>query len=115
MEVVIDFKMKYNLRDLTPESMQCLIGSCPAIYELTPKDMQCAVGACSAIYRVEDIVDEKPNKMVGKWTSDDEKAEDSYLIIGERTEPSEFGLEEKVGKNEVLIRVPKKLIDDMGK
>lgn len=39
----------------------------------------------------------------------------SYLIVGERINPKEFGLAGKVSESEVLVRVPKKLIDDKGK
>ena len=41
--------------------------------------------------------------------------EGSYLIIGKKVKPEEFGLEKKVGEGEVLIRVPTKLIDEKGK
>lgn len=37
------------------------------------------------------------------------------MTIGERVKPKEFGLEKKVGENGVLIKVPKKLIDEKGK
>lgn len=87
--------LKYFLKDVTPQSMQCGITmACPAIYELTPKEMSC-VGAiaCKGIYRTEE----------------------SYLIIGEKIKPEDFGLEKKVGENELLIKVPKKLIDEKGK
>ena len=86
-------KKEYNLRDITPREMQCGITmACPAIYELTPKEMQCgAMLGCSSIYGTD---------------------EESYLIIGEQVNPKDFGLEKKVGKNEILIKVPKRLIDE---
>ena len=60
--------------------------------ELTPKSMICSwVIVCPAIY------EDKSGK---------------YLIVGKKANPSDFGLEKKVGKDEVLIEVPKKLIDD---
>jgi len=37
---------------------------------------------------------------------------DSYLIVGERVDPSEVGLEKKVGEGEVLIKIKKEIIDD---
>ncbi|OIO41207.1 hypothetical protein COU56_00065 [Candidatus Pacearchaeota archaeon CG10_big_fil_rev_8_21_14_0_10_31_9] len=85
--------MKYNIREITPEGLRCIIGGCPAIYEVTPKAMQSIMGGCNSVY---------------------EEGE-HYLIIGERVEPSEFGLAGKVGEGEVLVQVPKRLIDDRGK
>ena len=81
---------KNNLRELTPVYMRCAAASCPSIYgEVTPKNIQCAAAACPQIH----------------------KGNDSYLIVGEQVNPSDVGLEGKVGKGEVLIRVPKALID----
>jgi len=83
-------KNNYNLKDVTPEDMKCVAVSCPAIYEVTPKDMKCVAGPCPGIYT----------------------KEGNYLIIGEQVDPKEVGLEKKVGEGEVLIKVPKKLIDE---
>lgn len=84
---------KYKLRELTPYSMMCAIGLCPAVYELerqTPTEM-CAIGACPEIYAGQ---------------------EENYLVIGTKVNPTDFGLEGKVGEDEVLISIPKKLIDE---
>jgi hypothetical protein len=84
---------KYQLRELTPREMQCAIGACPAIYEVervTPKNMECGIGICPEVYQ----------------------NADSYFIIGEKVEAEEAGLVGKVGKDEVLIKVPRKLIDE---
>ncbi len=82
--------MKNQIRELTPEYMRCTSMACPRIYEeVTPKDMQCTSMACPEIH----------------------EGNDNDLIIGKRVNPKEFGLEKKVGKGEVLIRVPKALID----
>lgn len=86
-------EQKYNLREVTPKSMQCLVGTCNSIYEITPKSMQCSLVACNSIYN----------------------AEEDYLIIGKQVNPSEFGLKGKVGEGEILIRVPKNLIDNKEK
>jgi len=46
------------------------------------------------------------------------KLEDTYLIIGKLFKllnPKDFGLENKVAKDEVLISVPKELIDNKRK
>ena len=82
---------KNNLREVTPKHMMCGIGSCPSIYEeVTPKDMKCCIGgACPQIH----------------------KGDKSYLIVGEKINPSNVGLKNKVGEGEVLIRVPKALIN----
>jgi len=39
------------------------------------------------------------------------KGNESYLIVGEQVNPSDVGLEGKIGEGEILIRVPKNLID----
>ena len=85
---------KYNVREITPKANMCIASACPAIYEITPKENMCLTCACPSIY------EDKSGK---------------YLIIGKKENPSEFGLEKKVGKDEVLSSVPKKLIDNMKK
>lgn len=83
----------YELRELTPKHMRCIVGACPAIYaarDVTPRGMMCSEGCCPGIH----------------------KTDDTYLIIGERVDPEEAGLAGKVGENEVLIRVPRPLIDE---
>ena len=82
---------KYDVREVTLEDMRCALLSCPSVYEVTPKDMECSLVACPAVYEI------------GK----------KYFIIGEKIDAKDFGLEKKVGKKEVLIRVDKKLIDEM--
>lgn len=86
--------MKYELREVTPKYMRCSFAACPSIYEeVTPKNMQCSFATCPQIH----------------------KGIDSYLIIGEQVNPSDVGLEGKVGKGEVLIKVPKVIIDEREK
>jgi len=91
--------MKYKIKNVTPESMTCLVSSCHGIYkglrEITPQEMDCGIGLCPIIYRSE-----------GK---------EVYLIVGKLVNPSEAGLEKKVGEGEALIEVPRKLIDEMKK
>ncbi|MEK6928564.1 MAG: hypothetical protein AABW65_01240 [Nanoarchaeota archaeon] len=67
------------------------------IYEVTPKEMLCGIGACHSIYEAQ------------------KEDETVYLIIGKVVEPSLAGLEKKVGQREVLIEVPKVLIDGRNK
>jgi|TARA_B100001971_G_C17846321_1_gene361160 hypothetical protein len=62
--------------------------------EITPSKMMCAIGMCPSIY--------------------DGCGED-YLIVGKKVDPSEFGLEKKVGEDEVLISISKKIIDEKQK
>jgi len=58
--------------------------------EVTPKAMRCIIGSCPQIHQTEE----------------------SYFVVGEKVDPAEVGLSGKVGESEVLIKVPKKLIDD---
>ncbi|MFA5993052.1 MAG: hypothetical protein WC796_05080 [Candidatus Pacearchaeota archaeon] len=58
--------------------------------EITPKDMSCVLGACPAIF---------------------ETNNSSYAVIGKVLDAKNLGIENRLGKNEVLIEVPKKLID----
>lgn len=59
--------------------------------DLTPEGM-CLVGSCPAIYQ-----DAKTG---------------AYFLVGTQVNPSDVGLEGKVGKGEVLIKIPKNLIDN---
>ncbi len=40
------------------------------------------------------------------------KGNDNYLIVGKQINPSDIGLEEKVGEGESLVRVSTALIDE---
>ncbi len=60
------------------------------IKNITPKEMMCiGVAFCPAIY----------------------ENESKYLIIGKIADAKKFGLEKKVGADECLIEVDKRLID----
>ncbi|MFA6023332.1 MAG: hypothetical protein WC781_04560 [Candidatus Pacearchaeota archaeon] len=89
--------MKYKIKDITPEKIQCVAGACPAIYEgiqeITPGEMKCVLGACPSNYRAS------------------REGKEVYLIVGKQINPSDAGLESKVGKGETLIEVPRALID----
>lgn len=99
-------KDKYFVNDKTPEAYKCALLSCPAIYEgfkdSTPKSHNCGVGTCPAVYS-------------------SEQKKDIYLIVGKlipKDSLKEAGLsdlEKKIGEDEVLIEVPKGLIDDLNK
>ena len=107
--------MKYKLVNRTPEELRCIIGGCPAIYdvkELTPEEMKCVVGPCPAIYEVKEKTQEELKCAAGICPGIYE-SKGNYLIIGTKVNPADFGLEKKVGENEVLVQVPKKLIDKM--
>jgi hypothetical protein len=88
---------KYKLIELTPESEKCGVAPCPAIYkveELTPEEMKCGpIAGCPAIHEYKE----------------------KYLIIGKVENAKEFGLVKKVGEGEILISVPKELINKMNK
>lgn len=88
-------------REITPKELLCVIGGCPAMYEsirtVTPTNFDCGIGPCPGIYEAA--------------TS----AENVYLIVGKQVDPKAAGLEQKVGAGEVLIEVPRALIDYRGK
>lgn len=89
-------KSSYELRERTPTSMQCCVGACPAIYSV-----ETSVS----------IKNLRPNTplpiKVGSVN------ENHYLIIGNQLDPRDFGLEKKVEEGEILISVPKLIIDEM--
>jgi len=80
---------EYRLRDLTPKEDMCLSYACPAIYE--EREEECLTCACPTI----------------------EEHEGKYLIVGKVEDAKKFGLAKKVGEGEILISVPKRLIDNM--
>ena len=58
--------------------------------ELTPKIMKCGIGACPAIF---------------------ETSNNSYAVIGKILNAKTLGVSKRVGKNEVLVEIPKGLLD----
>ncbi len=58
--------------------------------ERTPKEMLCGIGACPAIF---------------------ETSRGSYAIIGKTLNAKALGISKRVGKDEILIEVPRALID----
>ena len=81
---------EYMIRNLTMQDNLCVSCACPAIYDLTPKENMCFVYACPSIH----------------------SSGDFYLIVGEQINPKAVGLEKKVGKGEVLIKIKKEIIDN---
>ncbi len=67
------------------------------IREVTPKKMACGIGACPMIY------------------SATRGGSDIYLIVGKSVDVTGVrgGLAKRIGRDEVLIEVPKGLIDEM--
>lgn len=61
------------------------------LIDRTSESERCIAATCPGVY-----VDEK-----------------DYVIIGKQVDPNDYGLEGRVGDGEVLIRVPKRLIDNM--
>ena len=59
--------------------------------ELTPKANRCGIGACPAIF---------------------ETNQNSYAIIGKKISAKNLGVSKRIGKNEVLIEIPKNILDD---
>ncbi len=60
--------------------------------ELTSNEHQCGIGLCPGIFT------SKISPGV-------------YLIVGNKVFPSKYGLSEKVGENEVLMEIPKGLLE----
>ncbi len=90
MEIMTN--QKYRLKEFTAEVDRCIVGGCPGVYELkdiTPEGERCVFGACPSIYEVKE----------------------SYFIVGQVVNPSDFGLEGKVGEGEALVMIPKKVVD----
>ena len=62
------------------------------IKELTPKNMVCApLPICPAIFETD---------------------KGSYVVIGKITNAKRLGISKRVGKDETVIEIPKKLIDN---
>ncbi len=86
--------MEYKLVERTPEEHKCAIGACPRVYEL-----EIGISPLGG----------NPKKSIHG------RSRKSYLIIGTKVDPKEFGLEKRVGEEEVLLSIPKELIDGMKK
>ena len=109
-----DMENKYRLREITPIGNICQLLACPAIYEveeLTPIDEKCTLVSCPSIHKIISK-DEKCALALSCPAIYDEGIEKDYLIIGKKRNPEDFGLEKKVGKDEVLISVPKGIINN---
>ena len=106
----------YEVEELTPNEEKCGIGACPGIYEvkeITPKENMCLQSACPGIYEVEELTPKDSKCVAYTCPAIYEDQSDNYLIVGEKANPSDFvGLEGKVGKDEVLIKIPKEIIDN---
>ncbi len=63
------------------------------LIERTPSELRCSEGCCPAIY-------EKTSKKGAE-----------YLVIGKVVDAKKWGLNKKVGKDEILVSIPKDLID----
>jgi hypothetical protein len=58
--------------------------------ELTPASMNCSAVGCPAIF---------------------ETNQDSYILIGKVVDSKELGISERIGKNEIAVEIPKRLIN----
>ena len=65
--------------------------------EVTPRELLCIVGACSSVYEAT------------------RESKEVYLVVGRQINPLDVGLEKKVGEGEVLVEIPRVLIDNNGK
>ena len=60
------------------------------IRELTPKEMYCSTGLCPAIFETD---------------------ENSYVLIGKKIDADKLGIGKRVADDEVVVEVPRRLID----
>jgi hypothetical protein len=85
-----------TLKDITPESLKCDFGACPAIFaleEVAPEALGCrpTVPMCPAIFKSKG---------------------GAYVIVGKLVDASTYQeLDGRIGDGEVAIEVPKELID----
>ena len=87
----------FGVQEITPKANRCSVFACPAIYgAIKSLSENCVVGTCPEIY-------------------ESEEKENIYLIVGKQIDPTGAGLEKKVGEGEVLIEVPKEIIDNKEK
>ena len=86
--------MAYRIVEITPLQYRCVVGSCPAIFEITPNEYRCFGGmGCPSAF------EDRENK--------------KYLIIGTKVNPTDFGLDARVGIGEVLIQIPKEILENI--
>jgi len=92
----------YRLIDKTPEGLRCGVGACPRIYQLN----ECIIGNCPTIYEFDECVIGACPTVRG--------IDGKYIVIGKKVDVNklkELGLENRVGKDEAAVEVPKGLID----
>jgi len=109
---------EYQLREVTPGILRCAAVMCPAMYEgirnVTPEAMLCLIAGCPEVYEAKSSNPQRDNCVLSACPDIQERG-DVYLIIGKKINPEEAGLEKKVGEGEVLIEVPRVLIDEREK
>jgi hypothetical protein len=106
---------KYQLKEITPKELRCIAGlGCPAIYEteeITPASMRCIVAGCSSVYELKRLTPKGLQCGASPCPEVYEQNKENYLIIGKVIDPKSFGLEHKVGKDEMLISISKAIVD----
>lgn len=109
----------YEVKNVTPKILDCVVGVCPAIYEeildLTPREFDCAIGLCPAVYSAVRELGTNPNDCVVGACPEIQEKGNVYLIIGKLVDAKVAGLEKKIGEGEVLIEVPRELIDKINR
>jgi len=107
---------KYNVREITPKANMCIAAACPAIYEvdeITPKENMCIIGSCPAIYDIKNKTPTENACAVAACAAIYEDKSGKYLIVGKIEDAKNYSkLEGKVGEGEILISVPKEIIDN---
>ena len=114
---MVNTNRKYRIGELTPEAMRCIWGACSAIYEVIERTQESmkSIGGLGSPGVYEALRPRTPEEQNCAWglCPDIQEKGNVYLIIGKLIDPKVAGLEKKVGEGEVLIEVPRDLIDKM--
>jgi len=95
------------MKNLTPEHLQCIGGSCPAVYDLTPADLKCggSNSSCPAVYEITPADLKCGNQPICPGVHVIDGTED-LIVVGKRLDPElEAAMEGKVGPDEYAIRI----------
>lgn len=114
---IFTMKRKYNVKEITSKDMICLTGTCPGIYEvkeITSKEDICSMTFCPGIFNIKNKTSTE-EKCALTACPEIYEVEEGYILIGKKINLKNFGLEGKVGDDEVANWVPKGIIDNRRK
>jgi hypothetical protein len=98
------------MKDVTPKSMRCTFGGCPAIIEVTPQGMRCvAMTSCPSVF---EVTPEAAKCTFGPSCPAIYEQEDGHFIIGKTVLPEHIPeeIKKRIGPDELLIWTPKGLV-----